>query len=67
MTNFPRSVFDDMDDVYKDMDISSNIQINEQDIISLAESKTPEELRQKKEQIEEKFKKVATQLEANKK
>ncbi|WP_428738699.1 hypothetical protein [Sulfurimonas sp.] len=66
VSKFQRDAFNDMDDVYENMDIDSSIQINEADINSLASSKTPEEFNEKREKILDKFKKIATVIENKK-
>ena len=66
LNNFPNDIFSEMDDVYETMNIDSNIQINKSDMNSLAESKTIEEFRTKKENIENKFQKIANQIKIQK-
>lgn len=62
--SFSKNLFEEMDEVYKSIDIDQNIQISESDMHSLLSSKTPEEFNAKKETILEKFKKIALQIEA---
>jgi hypothetical protein len=66
VAKFQRDAFNDMDDVYENMDIDSSIQINEADMNSLATSKTPEEFNLKRENILDKFIKIATAIENKK-
>jgi len=66
VSKFQRDAFNDMDNVYENMDIDSSIQINEADINSLASSKTPEEFNVKRENILEKFRKIAAVIENKK-
>lgn len=61
-SNFSREIFNDLWDVYKDMGINSDIQINESDITSLKDVKTPNELKTKIETIKDKLLKIKTQV-----
>ncbi|MBU1658702.1 hypothetical protein KKG72_06575 [bacterium] len=66
LNNFPNDIFSEMDDVYETMNIDSNIQITKSDMNSLSDSKTIEEFRAKKENIENKFQKIVTQINSQK-
>lgn len=64
LNGFSKNLFEEMDEVYKSIDINQNIQISESDINSLLKSNSIEEFNAKKEAILEKFKKIALQIEA---
>lgn len=67
LNRFSWELFQDMKELYENIDIDSNIQITQQDMLSLANSKTPQEFKLKLHSIWEKFQKLAQVLEAHKK
>jgi len=67
LNRFSWELFQDMKEIYENIDIDSNIHITQQDMMSLANSKTPQEFKLKLHSIGEKFQKLAQVLEARKK
>ena len=62
ISNFSRDIFSNLDDVYKNMWIESNIQIKETDITSFNDINSPNDLRMKLENIKEKTIKIKSQI-----
>lgn len=62
ISNFSRDIFNNLDDVYKNMWIESNNQIKESDITSFNDINSPNDLRVKLENIKEKTIKIKSQI-----
>jgi len=53
-----KDIFSELNDVYENMEIKSDIQITESDLYSFSNIDTPNDLRLKKENIDEKLQKI---------
>lgn len=62
LSSFPSATFTNLEKVYEDIWIDSNIQLNESDFLSLKDVKTADELRVKIENIKTKFEKIKLQI-----
>jgi len=62
VSSFTRGIFSEADEMYEKMGIKSDIQIKEPDIASLANADSESDLRQKIENIKEKFQKIKTHI-----
>ena len=62
VTGFSKGLFDELDDVYKNMNIKSDIQITESDISSFANINSPDELKLKITNIKDKLEKIKTHI-----
>jgi len=62
VSSFARDIFGEADEMYEKMGIKSDIQIKESDIASLANADSESDLRQKIENIKEKFQKIKTYI-----
>ncbi len=62
VSSFARCIFGEADEMYEKMGIKSDIQIKESDIASLANADSESDLRQKIENIKEKFQKIKTHI-----
>lgn len=60
--NFPNNIFWDLNDVYENMDIKSEYRISESDISSFNDINSPNELKNKIENIQTKLSKIQTQI-----
>jgi len=59
IASFPSEIFSNLNELYKNMEIPSDIQIKESDIRALQDVKSPNELRDRIENIKTKFHKIA--------
>lgn len=62
LSSFSSDVFTNLEKVYKDVWIDSNMQLNESDFLSLKDVKNTDELRVKIENIKTKFEKIKLQI-----
>jgi hypothetical protein len=62
VANVSKDVFSKLDDVYKTMEIDSDIQITESDITSFTDINSPDELKLKRENINQKFQKIEAKI-----
>lgn len=62
LSSFPSSTFTNLEKVYKDIWIDSNMQLKESDFLSLKDVKNTNELRVKIENIKTKFEKIKLQI-----
>lgn len=63
ITNFPRDIFWDLNELYANMDIKSEYRISEMDINTFTDVSSLEDLRNKIENIRTKLSKIKTQIE----
>lgn len=62
VTGFSKGLFDELDDVYKNMNIKSDIQIKESDIASFTNINSADELRLKITNVKDKLEKIKTHI-----
>jgi hypothetical protein len=62
VTGFSKGLFDELDDVYKNMNIKPDIQIKESDIASFENINSADELRIKIANVKDKLEKIKTHI-----
>lgn len=62
ISNFPQDIFSNLGELYEDMEIPSDIQLKSSDIENLKNIKSPNELKDKIENIKTKFQKIALEI-----
>ncbi|MCX6077489.1 MAG: hypothetical protein NTW78_11490 [Campylobacterales bacterium] len=62
VTGFSKGLFDELDDVYKNMNIKPDIQIKESDIASFENINSADELKLKIANVKDKLEKIKTHI-----
>jgi len=62
VSGFSKGLFDELDDVYKNMNIKRDIQIKESDIVSFENINSADELRLKITNVKDKLEKIKTHI-----